>query len=182
KLDLTLSATLTGFDTNNENWPTAMGNAFSRTSNLSESNALNFFVGLKFETPLDIGAYKTVVEKRGFDYQKAVKSEQMIHEQLTLRIREHIRNLTYLKSVLDRTKDALGVSEQKVAELRRQFNNGKIDSTKFNIGYDGLRGIQKLYNSTLVQYEVEKCSLELTQGIFLKNRGIAEENVKAFMW
>lgn len=182
KLDLTLSATVTGFDTNNENWPDAMGNAFSRTSRLAESNALNFFVGLKFETPLDIGAYKTVVEKRGYDYQKAVKNEQMIHEQLALKIREHIRNLTYLKSVLDRTKDALGVSEQKVAELRRQFNNGKIDSTKFNIGYDGLRGIQKLYYSTLVQYEVEKCSLELTQGIFLKNRGISEENVKAFMW
>lgn len=183
KLDLTLSASVYGFDTNNENWPDAIGNAFGRLSKpLYETNAVNFFVGLKFETPLDFGAYKTVVEKRGFEYQKAVKNEEMIHEQLALKIREHIRNLTYLKSVLERTKDALGVSEQKVAELRRQFNNGKIDSTKFNIGYDGLRGIQKLYYSTLVQYEVEKCSLELTQGIFLKNRGIAEENVKAFMW
>ncbi len=66
------------------------------------------------------------------------------------------------------------MSEQKVAELRRQFNNSKIDTTQFNIGYESLRSIQRLYYSTLVQYEVEKAALLQAQGIFLKTYGVSE--------
>ncbi len=176
KLDLTLSLTPVGYDTNNN----SLGDAFTDLWKFN-TNQMDFFAGLKFETPLDLGAYVTVVEKREAEYQKAQKNLQTVVDQLQMQIREHIRNLNYLSSVLDRTKDALGVSEQKVAELRRQFNNGKIDSTRFNIGYEGLRGIQKLYYSTLVQYEIEKCSLLLTQGIFLKDIGVKEEKITGWI-
>ena len=182
KLDLTLSASLYGFDTNNSDWGSAVGNSFSRLNNLSETNGLSFNVDLQFETPLDPGAYKTVIERRSETYAQAVKKENLLREQTANDIRERIWNLQYLRGVLIRTSDALGLSEQKVAELRRQFNNSKIDTTQFNIGYESLRGTQRLYYATLVQYEVEKAALLQAQGIFLKTYGVNEIKTEGWIW
>lgn len=172
KLDFTLNAGMMGYDTNNGNLADAYNSVF--TNFKVGGKYMNLNAGLQFETPLDPTAYKTVVERREEAYAQALKKENLAKDQIETEIRERIWNLQYLKGVLIRTSDALGLSEQKVAELRRQFNNSKIDTTQFNIGYESLRSTQRLYYSTLVQYEVEKAALLQAQGVFLKTYGVSE--------
>ncbi|MCC7168738.1 MAG: TolC family protein, partial [Rhodospirillales bacterium] len=138
------------------------------------TNNLGWSAGLRFEAPLDPSAYRTVVERRRAEYQKAVENEELVREQLSMLVNNRLANLRTLRGVLERTQDALEISDKKVAELIRQFKNGRINSTQYIQGYDDLRNIQKLYHQSLYAWEIEKAALRLDLGIFLQGLGIPE--------
>jgi len=170
RLDASASVSLAGYDA------TGTGSFSEATGNLGKgaTNNVGWSAGLRFEAPLDPGAYKTVIERRASEYRKATENEQSMREQLTMLVHNRLANLRTLKGVLERTQDALEISDKKVAELIRQFKNGRINSTQYIQGYDDLRSIQKLYHQSLYAWEIEKAALRLDLGLFLQGLGIAE--------
>ncbi len=175
KLDLSLTLKLTGWDTNNASFSDALANLGSD----KYANGIEKNLALTFETPLEPWAYGTVVEKRTADFKKAQETERQVRDDLKKIIHNHMETLSYLQKVLARTKETLDLSDKKVAELKRQFNNGKINSDRYLRGYEDQRIIQRTFYSTLFSYELEKAALLGTQGIFLKSFGIKEADVNA---
>jgi outer membrane protein TolC len=172
KLDAFATLNIAGYDTN--------GNYASAVSNLGVgSTNIGWFVGLRFEAPLDPRAYGTVVEKRKIAYEKARETEDQLRRQVRVSIHNHMANLRYLKDVLDRTREALDISDKKVAELRRQFNNARINSFFYIQGYEELRNVQKIYHSSLMAWELEKASLKMDMGQLLKYYKLPETDAAA---
>lgn len=172
KLDAFATLNIAGYDTN--------GNYAAAVSNLGVgSTNIGWFVGLRFEAPLDPRAYGTVVEKRKIAYEKARETEDQLRRQVRVSIHNHMANLRYLKDVLDRTREALDISDKKVAELRRQFNNARINSFFYIQGYEELRNVQKVYHSSLMAWELEKASLKMDMGQLLKYYKLPETDAAA---
>jgi hypothetical protein len=178
KLDLGVSIALTGWDTNNGSFGDSVKNLGSSTY----VNGIEKKASLTFEAPLEPWAYGTVVEKRTADYQKAVENETRVRTTLKNVIHNHVSALTYYQKVLDRTKETFDLSDKKMAELKRQFNNGKINSERYLQGYEEQRRVQRTFYTSLLSYEMEKASLLISQGIFLKTYGIKEADVNAWFF
>jgi len=172
KLDAFATVSVSGYNTNGV-YADAVANLGVGSTNIG------WFVGLKFETPIDPRAFMTVVEKRKLAYEKAKESEEQVRRQVGVNIHNHMANLRYLKNVLDRTREALDISDKKVAELKRQFNNARINSFFYIQGYEELRSVQKVYHSSLMGWELEKASLKLDMGLLLKSLQMEEADPKA---
>jgi len=172
KLDAVATVTLAGFDTNGS-YDRARANFGVGSSNVG------WYVGLRLEAPLDPAAYRTTYERRAAAYAKAREQEENLKKQLKVTLHNHLAKLRWYRDVLERTKEALDISDRKVAELRRQFANARITSMQYLMGYEELRNVQRTYFGTLMQWEMEKAALKMDLGVLLKSYGLAEADPAA---
>jgi outer membrane protein TolC len=167
KLDAYATVSVAGFDTNGS-YERARANFGASSSNIG------WYVGLRLEAPLDPAAYRTTLGKRSAAYAKARETEENLKKQFKVTLHIHLAKLRQYRDVLERTKEALDISDRKVAELKRQFANARITSMQYLMGYEELRNVQRTYYGTLMQWEMQKAALRMDLGVLLKSYGLAE--------
>ena len=171
-LDLDMRYTLRG--TSEDNFGEAIGDLFNDVGGSAE-----FFIGLRFEVPLNPKAIRTIKEKAEITLFQSKDRLAKAEQDVKLAVSDQLRNLAYLAELVKDNQFAVNVMKKSRNEYRKDFDKGKIDFKTF-VDSDG-RLIQwrRRYLQSLFDYEMAKVDLQITQGIFLSFNGVEELDTKA---
>lgn len=136
----------------------------------------DIYYGLEFEAPVKPSAYKVVTEKAEADLKNANENLDIVKRDLQFELNDQLRNLRLLQDQVQRNQRVVGLMEQNVTELRKDYNNGKVDTQVYVDALNLRRTWEKIYQSSLFQYELAKAQLQITTGRFLEQYKVQEDD------
>ena len=139
----------------------------------------DFFIGLKMELPLEIRAFKTVVERAKWEYRQTQDSLVQVKKEIEMELDRLIREMDHIKTTVRENDRALEIMKKNITQYRKQYENGKIDLQQYILVFDQRRLRQRAYLDSLFRYKTTEAELAIAQGIFLKEHRIKDLNIRA---
>lgn len=168
KLDMFASAKIKGFDTN------SFRESFESTA--FDKKNLEFNAGIQFEMPLDLRAFKTVVEKAKIEKSKSEAAIDLLRRDIEAEINSLIRRAEYYRGKERADRETVLLMEKKREEFEKKYNNGKIEIDRYLRAQDDVRLWQRIRLGTLLQAILTDAQLDLAQGVLLSKYGITANN------
>ena len=127
----------------------------------------NYYVGLRYEMPLNPLAFKTVYERAHYEERKAKQDLDLLYQEILLEIEEKVDALEYHHERMDRYERMMHNMTKRLNLYKKDFKIGKVNADRLKGAYDSLRDWQRRYLSSILEYELAYASLQIAEGSFL---------------